>query len=31
MVARRVLSEVVRRLDTTDRRLAELEGRPRWG
>jgi CRP/FNR family transcriptional regulator, cyclic AMP receptor protein len=31
MVARRVLSVVVRRLDQTDRRLAELEGRPRTG
>ena len=28
MVARRVLSVVVRRLEQTDRRLAELEGRP---
>jgi CRP/FNR family cyclic AMP-dependent transcriptional regulator len=28
MVARRVLSVVVRRLEKTDRRLAELEGRP---
>jgi CRP-like cAMP-binding protein len=27
MVARRVLSVVVRRLEATDRRLAELEGR----
>jgi CRP-like cAMP-binding protein len=31
MVARRVLSVVVRRLDRTDRRVAELEGRPRSG
>jgi CRP-like cAMP-binding protein len=31
MVARRVLSVVVRRLEQTDRRLAELEGRPRPG
>lgn len=31
MVARRVLSVVVRRLDQTDRRLVELEGRPRTG
>jgi len=28
VVARRVLSVVVRRLDATARRLAELEGRP---
>ena len=31
MVARRVLSVVVRRLDRTDRRLAELEGQHRSG
>jgi CRP-like cAMP-binding protein len=28
LIARRVLSVVVRRLEATDRRLAELEGRP---
>jgi CRP-like cAMP-binding protein len=28
MIARRVLSVVVRRLEWTDRRLAQLEGRP---
>jgi CRP-like cAMP-binding protein len=31
MVARRVLSVVVSRLEMTDSRLAELEGRSRWG
>jgi CRP-like cAMP-binding protein len=31
LVARRVLSVVVRRLEQTDRRLAELEGRPGRG
>jgi hypothetical protein len=31
MIARRVLSVVVRRLERTDRRLAEVEGRPRSG
>jgi CRP-like cAMP-binding protein len=31
MVARRVLSVVVRRLEKTDRRLAELEGPPHPG
>lgn len=31
MIARRVLSEVVRRLEKTDRHLAELEGRHRSG
>jgi CRP-like cAMP-binding protein len=31
MIARRVLSVVVRRLEAVDRRLAELEGRPRSG
>jgi CRP-like cAMP-binding protein len=30
-IARRVLSVVVQRLDATDRRLAELEGRRRSG
>jgi CRP-like cAMP-binding protein len=31
MIARRVLSVVVRRLESTDRRLAQLEGRPGSG
>jgi hypothetical protein len=31
MVARRVLSVVVRRLEKSDRRLAELEGPPHPG
>ncbi len=31
MIARRVLSVVVRRLERTDRRLAQLEGRPGSG
>jgi CRP-like cAMP-binding protein len=31
MIARRVLSVVVRRLEKTDRRLIELKGRPQSG